>query len=112
MTGAGAFLQSVVHGYGGVRWEHPAVLTLRKPRPLPGSTYLKLRDVSFMGAKVDVVATAAGWTVALALSSPASAPALEVATTADGTGPAAPLTRSGVAMAAGELGSVRPKRAD
>ena len=56
VTGAGAFLQSVVHGYGGVRWEHPAVLTLRKPRPLPGSTYLRLRKLSFMGAKVDVTA--------------------------------------------------------
>eukprot|EP01046_Picozoa_sp_COSAG06_P014413 COSAG06_NODE_895_length_11669_cov_5.131384_2_plen_92_part_00 len=51
VTGAGAFLQSVVHGYGGVRWEHPAVLTLRKPRPLPGSTYLRLRKLSFMGVE-------------------------------------------------------------
>jgi trehalose/maltose hydrolase-like predicted phosphorylase len=45
VTGAGGFLQAVVNGYGGVRYERVGQLTLRRPRPPPNSTALTLRGV-------------------------------------------------------------------
>jgi len=80
VTGAGGFLQSVWAGYGGVRFTGgPGVLTLRSPRPIPGSKRLKLRGLHFLGARLDIEATAGEWSVALSASSPKEAPALQLA---------------------------------
>jgi hypothetical protein len=78
VTGAGGFLQTVWAGYGGVRFEAPGVLGLRRPAPLPGSDALRLRGVHFLGARLDVAARAAAWSVALSAQSPPSAPPLKV----------------------------------
>ena len=65
MTGAGGFLQSVWAGYGGIRFEHPGILTIRQPAPLPNSTRLRLRGVHFLGSRLDITAENSGWRVEL-----------------------------------------------
>lgn len=106
ITGAGGWLQSVSIGYGGLRWERPGVLTLRDPQPLPNSTALKLRGVVFLGARLDIVATSEGWTVALSASVPGaiSAPVLELLS--DSEVPV-PLTLTPVSRGRGTVGYVR-----
>jgi len=66
VTGAGGFLQNVWAGYGGLRFDRDdGALTIRNPRPLPGSSGLKLRGVHFRGARLDIRGDGHGWTVAL-----------------------------------------------
>merc|ERR1711920_803524 len=81
VTGAGGFLQAVWAGYGGLRFEAEGVLTIRKPRPLPESTLLRLRDVHFLGARLTLSATLDGWWVSLSSDSQSSGLALEVVNT-------------------------------
>ena len=58
-------MQSVWAGYGGIRFEHPGILTIRQPAPLPNSTRLRLRGVHFLGSRLDVTAEHSGWRVEL-----------------------------------------------
>lgn len=79
VTAAGGFLQAVWAGYGGVRFEASGILTIRKPRPLPDSSVLRLRSLHFLGARLDLTVYHHGWTLSIAESSPRLAPALELA---------------------------------
>jgi trehalose/maltose hydrolase-like predicted phosphorylase len=113
VTGAGGWLQTVVNGFGGLRWERPGVLTLHDPQPLPNSTKLRLRGVSFLGARLDIVATARGWTVALSSrvmgTTDGVPPALELVMEAgtDGAANSVRLTHTPVARKRGMVGLVR-----
>lgn len=106
VTGAGAFLQSVWAGYGGIRFERDDSLTIRSPRPLPNSTALRLRGVHFLGARLDVVAKDGQWTVALSSTSPKSAPRLELVLNGNEGNPT-PITRTPIMRLTGEEAYVR-----
>jgi hypothetical protein len=110
VTGAGGFLQAVINGYGGVRWEHPGMLTLRDPQPLPGSEALTLRGVHFLGARLDIVARDRGWTVALSSQQAESVPVALELVMEGGTEPATRLTETPVARKRGATGYVRRAR--
>ena len=76
LTGAGGFMQNVIHGYGGVRFLLNGSLALINPRPLPGSTLLRLHHLSFRGALLNLEARSDGWTLALSDRSPETATSL------------------------------------
>eukprot|EP00298_Acanthocystis_sp_HF-20_P011332 c19339_g1_i2.p1 GENE.c19339_g1_i2~~c19339_g1_i2.p1 ORF type:complete len:760 (+),score=265.46 c19339_g1_i2:36-2315(+) len=56
ITGAGAFLQSIWAGYGGIRISDSS-LTFLNPRVPPGSTSLIFRQISYLTNKIDVTIT-------------------------------------------------------
>eukprot|EP00050_Salpingoeca_kvevrii_P022841 m.133068 g.133068 ORF g.133068 m.133068 type:complete len:140 (-) comp9845_c0_seq5:573-992(-) len=65
ITGAGGFLQGVWAGYGSVRLQN-GVLRFGRPRPLPGSSGLRLIGLSYRGAFIDCEITGDGtYTLAL-----------------------------------------------
>lgn len=105
VTGAGGFLQGVWAGYGGVRFTDEGVLTLKSPRPLPNSTLLRLRRLSFLGARLDITATMTYWSVSLSDDSAASAPALDVVCEASGR--VTSLSKKPLHMPSGSTATVR-----
>lgn len=111
VTAAGGFLQQIWAGYGGVRFEPGGEgMLIRQPRPLPNSTRLRLRQVHYLGARLDIEATLDGWSFGLSPSSPRAASALVYVPYVPGNGGATrgssratplPVTRASIRMARG-----------
>lgn len=57
ITGAGGFLQSVINGYGGVRF-HPEHLEIRRTVLPPGTTKLTINSIQYLKAKLKIVCEA------------------------------------------------------
>lgn len=65
LTAAGGFLQAVWAGYGGIRFQRDGKMLITNPRPLPNSTYLRLRHLHFKGTTLHISATEDGWSVVM-----------------------------------------------
>ena len=117
MTGAGGFVQSIINGYGGVRVRQnnnnnnnnnnrvsnasSSVLSFNMSVP-PGASALKLRSVSFHGARLSAqIATRTGNTTICLLEEPPPPTTLLV----DGTNTAA----AAAAAAAADTATMPPK---
>lgn len=59
ITGAGGFLQSLIHGYGGLRWRNGRLRTYLQLPP-GGATHMTLRGVQYIGGRLDFSVGASG----------------------------------------------------
>ena len=110
ITGAGGFMQSCWAGYGGMRQVN-GTLQLTRPRPLPGTTSLAIKQFNFLGSALDLSIGPDEWTVcksaAAATGDHGPAPQLELFDVA--TGMVQPLTTDPVHFRSGvDVVTVRP----
>ena len=63
ITGVGGWLQSIINGYGGVRYARDS-MTINRPRVPPNCTSMKIRGISYLGSKLELnVPLDGNWTL-------------------------------------------------
>ena len=62
LPGMGAFLQSIIYGFGGIR-VRPQMLEFHDPRPPPDAAELRLMGIKYLGNRMDIIISQTGQAV-------------------------------------------------
>ena len=54
LPGMGAFLQSIIYGFAGIRIR-PQMLEFHNPQPPPDSSELRLMGIKYLGTRMDII---------------------------------------------------------